>query len=251
MAEKNKAEAKEEENERLRKQIEGISRERDTYLIERRHLQHQCKTAIMKWDDLEKDVSRLRSERERERDQFSHRLSQERTESSKTLLRLRGERDRAAHESRLIMSERDSVLKEIEILQDKVDELSKKLESSEKEKKSSRDEVEILRREIASALHDRDHTLKQINELRERHGDIDLESMGIDADRLGADHNFNRRERLSGTERERKLREDQIKRESMEMTEVVSNENEVLKKENVKLRSELNGKCIAYDIEPL
>ena len=140
------------------------------------------------------------------------------------------------------MSERDSVLKEIEQLQDRVEELTKKYESSEKEKKNALDEVETLRREITSALQDRDHALKQINDLKERHSDPDFQSLDNDMDnRLGADHNFNRRDRLSGTERDRNRLDEKTKRESMEISEEVNKEHEALKKEIERLKSELQG----------
>ncbi len=154
--------------------------------------------------------------------------------------RIRGERDRAAHESRLIMSERDSVLKEIELLQDKVDELSRRSDALEKDKKSALDEAETLRREIASALQDRDHALKQINDLK------DAPALDNDSDnRLGADHNFNRRDRLSGTERDRN-REEKAKRESSELSDEVNKEHEALKKEVERVKAELQGECDAF-----
>ena len=140
------------------------------------------------------------------------------------------------------MSERDSVLKEIEQLQDRVEELTKKYESSEKEKKNALDEVETLRREITSALQDRDHALKQINDLKERHSDPDFQSLDNDMDnRLGADHNFNRRDRLSGTERDRNRLDEKTKGESMEISAEVNKEHEALKKEIERLKSELQG----------
>ncbi len=58
-----------------------------------------------------------------------------------TIGRIRLERDRVAHESRLIMSERDQVLKEIEMAQEKADLISQQFETAEKQKKDALDEV--------------------------------------------------------------------------------------------------------------
>ncbi len=234
------------ENERLRKQIEEVVQERNVARMEKRGFQNQCQSIIMKWDtisrekkDLEKDVSRIRVERDHIKNKLEHAV----TESGKNLERLRGERNRAHHESRLIMSERDSVLKEIDQLQEKVDEMTKKFEASEKEKKVAKDDVETLRREIASALHDRDHALKQINDLKERHGDLDHQTGEQNSDLLSSqDLNFNRRDRLSMTDRDRQRLEEKIKRESMEIKDVVNKEHEALKKEMEKMQAELNGK---------
>ena len=53
-----------EENDRLRKQIKEITTEKNNLIIERQGLQTQCRTAIMKWDEIEKELHRVRSDRD-------------------------------------------------------------------------------------------------------------------------------------------------------------------------------------------
>ena len=90
-----------------------------------------------------------------------------RIKSSKDLKRLTEERNAAMEEYSLVMRERDSVHKEIEKLQDDLSQANKKLKSVEsknnelnEEKKMFLYQVESLRREIMSALDDRDTAIK-------------------------------------------------------------------------------------------
>ncbi|GLG94078.1 Disks large 1 tumor suppressor protein, partial [Gryllus bimaculatus] len=100
-----------------------------------------------------------------------------RMKASKDLKRLTEERNAAMQEYSLIMSERDTVHKEMEKLSDDLAQAFKKnktLEGESKElveeKKALSYQVETLKREIASALHDRDKALKECNDLREKFG---------------------------------------------------------------------------------
>ena len=77
-----KLELLEEENDRLRKQIKEITSEKNNLIIERQGLQTQCRTAIMKWDEIEKELHRVRNDR----DQFKKGLSQAMTDNLKVIL---------------------------------------------------------------------------------------------------------------------------------------------------------------------
>ena len=78
------------------------------------------------------------------------------------------ERNTALREYTLIMSERDSVHKEIDRLNEDLAAISRRGETLEEENKSFREEVEGLKRELASALMDRDQALKECSELKQQ-----------------------------------------------------------------------------------
>lgn len=77
----------------------------------------------------------------------------------------------------LVMSERDTVHKEMDKLQEELSQASKKIKTIEqstndstKERESLLLQIEMLKREIAASLHDRDKAIKECNDLRERFG---------------------------------------------------------------------------------
>lgn len=91
----------------------------------------------------------------------------EKIKNGKNLKRLTEERNAAMEEYSLVMRERDSVHKEIEKLQEDLLQSNKKVKTTESkineindEKKMLLYQVESLRREIISALDDRDTALK-------------------------------------------------------------------------------------------
>ena len=91
----------------------------------------------------------------------------ERIKNGKNLKRLTEERNAAMEEYSLVMRERDTVHKEIEKLQEDLAQSNKKVKTTESkineindEKKMLLYQVESLRREIISALDDRDTALK-------------------------------------------------------------------------------------------
>ena len=59
----------------------------------------------------------------------------------------------------------------IEKLQEDLFEIQKRNDKIDKEYKITLEEMELLRRELASALLDRDRTLKTLSELREKYGE--------------------------------------------------------------------------------
>ena len=240
-----KLELVQEENGRLRKQYEDVSQDLNTAIMERNGLQQQCASAIMKWDNvlrekskIEKELQKLRMEREEYKKGRAQAVA-DTIKASKDNGRLRGERDAVVHEYSLIMSERDSVHKEMEQLQDKLTETQKRLDAVEKDKKSISDEVETLRQEITSALHDRDHALKLVNDIREKTVEDPIDKKDVNG-LLGPDHG-----RLNLLERnERHLRDSygQIKMEVAENKELVTKETEALRREMEQLQADLNGR---------
>ncbi|GBP27674.1 Disks large homolog 5 [Eumeta japonica] len=160
-----------EENSRLKAQLHDLTQERNAVIRERNVLKQQCANAVRQ---LESGV------RERATD----------------IKRLTDERNAAMHEYTLIMSERDTVHKEMEKLSDDLQVALKRVAALESALQASRDEqratalqetlgfglrrlrlalcegrldnalAETLRREIASALQDRDRALKECSDLK-------------------------------------------------------------------------------------
>jgi len=97
----------------------------------------------------------------------------EKIKNGKNLKRLTEERNAAMEEYSLVMRERDSVHKEIEKLQEDLLQSNKKVKTTESkineiidEKKMLLYQVESLRREIISALDDRDTALKVCRDIK-------------------------------------------------------------------------------------
>lgn len=155
---------------RLKKQYDESIQERNAAARERNVLKQQCTQAIMHWDiairerNTYKDyLAKIQLQHEEE----VNKAMAVRIKGSKDLKRLTEERNAAMEEYSLVMRERDTVHKEIEKLQDDLVQSNKKLKSVEvkngelhDEKKMLLYQVESLRREIMSALDDRDTALK-------------------------------------------------------------------------------------------
>lgn len=97
--------------------------------------------------------------------------------AKKEIKRLTEERNAAMVEYNLIMSERDTVHRDMEKLSDDLQQAVEKikiLDADNKElqedKRNLNYQLESLRREIASALHERDKAIKECNDLREKFG---------------------------------------------------------------------------------
>lgn len=161
-----------EELQRLKQGAEEALAERNAALRERSGLQQQCTAAIRQWDSALRERNETRDQLakvQQQRDEAMKEINQAmavRLKASKDLTRLTEERNAAVQEYTLIMSERDSVHKEIERLQEELQESQKKARQFETSHKASLDEIESLKREIASALQDRDRALKELSDLR-------------------------------------------------------------------------------------
>ncbi|XP_022255283.1 disks large homolog 5-like isoform X3 [Limulus polyphemus] len=172
-----KLELTQEENARLRKSYDDALHERNAALHERNGLQQQCTAAIRQWDNALRERNEAREQLakvQQQRDDAMKEINQAmavRMKATKDLARLTEERNAAVQEYSLIMSERDQVHKEIERLQEELGEAQKRCSAAVGQQKTSM--VESLRREISSALQDRDRALKECNDLREKYGDYE------------------------------------------------------------------------------
>ncbi|XP_059475211.1 disks large homolog 5 [Neocloeon triangulifer] len=179
----NKLEASQEETTRYKKQCEDIAQELNAAIRERNGLKQQCTAAIRQWDIALRERNEYRDALSKVQQQHEEAVKEVnqamavRMKASKDLKRLADERNAAMQEYTLIMSERDTVHKEIEKLTDDLSQAAKKIKALEVENKDFGDEkktlsyqIETLKIEIASALHDRDKALKECNDLREKFG---------------------------------------------------------------------------------
>ncbi|CAG9767331.1 unnamed protein product [Ceutorhynchus assimilis] len=99
--------------------------------------------------------------------------------ANKEIKRLTDERNATMEEYNLIMSERDTVHKEMEKLSDDLSQAMKKLKILDADNKEHQEakrgmsyQLESFKREIASALHERDKALKECNDLRQKFGEL-------------------------------------------------------------------------------
>ena len=172
-----KLELAQEESFRLRKSFEECIQQRNSAIHERNGLKQQCTAAIRQWDqalrenkELKEELTKVKQHRDEAMKEINQAMAA-RIKATKDMARLTEERNDALHEYNLIMSERDSVHKEIEKLQEEQQLLQKRNKQIESEKKVLAEETESLKREISSALFDRDRVLKVCNDLREKYGD--------------------------------------------------------------------------------
>ncbi|XP_024881211.1 disks large homolog 5-like isoform X4 [Temnothorax curvispinosus] len=180
----NKLELSQEEAKRLKKQYDTVLEERNSALRERNGLKQQCTAAIRQWDIALRERNEYREALAKVQQQHEEAVKEInqammlRMKASKDMKRLTEERNAALQEYSLIMGERDTVHKEIEKLGDDLTQAYTKnthLETQNKqlldEKKTLSYQIETLKREISSALQDRDEALKVCNELRQKFGD--------------------------------------------------------------------------------
>ncbi|XP_068992333.1 disks large homolog 5 isoform X1 [Neodiprion pinetum] len=180
----NKLELAQEGAARLKKQCEEIAQERISAVRERNGLKQQCTAAIRQWDIALRERNEYREALAKIQQQHEEAVKEinqamvVRMKASKDMKRLTEERNAALQEYSLIMGERDTVHKEMEKLGDDLTQAYNKithLENQNKqfveEKKTLSYQIETLRREISSALHDRDEALKECNDLRQKFGD--------------------------------------------------------------------------------
>ncbi|XP_068228466.1 disks large homolog 5 isoform X3 [Palaemon carinicauda] len=178
-----KLELTQEEVSRLKKQYEEILRECNEAVREKNCLKQQCTKAITEWDSALREKNKLQEELLKIREKYDEIMKEmnthlmQRQHLNKDLKRLQEERNAAMQEYTLVMSERDTVHKEMDKLQEELTQASKKIKTieqttndSSKERESLLLQIEMLKREIAASLHDRDKAIKECNDLRERFG---------------------------------------------------------------------------------
>ncbi|XP_060523057.1 disks large homolog 5 [Cylas formicarius] len=175
--------------------------------------------------------------------------------ANKDIKRLTDERNATMAEYNLIMSERDTVHKEMEKLSDDLSQAMKKLtildstnKELQEEKRAQNYQLESLRREISSALQERDKALKECNDLREKFGDLGATSQ--DGRLLLGDQMKKSRGRLidslgtlgEGGVRKEHLREDSrsmAQRQRLDNLDQANQELESLRKSLDKAQTEL------------
>ncbi|XP_047349258.1 disks large homolog 5 isoform X7 [Vespa velutina] len=228
----NKLELSQEEAARLKKQYDEILQERNTAVRERNGLKQQCTAAIRQWDIALRERNEYRealAKMQQQHEEAVKEINQAmvlRMKTSKDIKRLTEERNAALQEYSLIMGERDTVHKEMEKLGDDLTQSFTKITHLENQNKQLVDEkktlsyqIETLRREISSALQDRDESLKQCNELRQKFGDY---SEGANRDyknRLEL-HSYNRERDNANKEAERETNNGDAKREKERMDNI-------------------------------
>ncbi|XP_074647785.1 disks large homolog 5-like isoform X2 [Tubulanus polymorphus] len=245
-----KVELVEEEQMMLKKQLDEVCAERNA-------LKQQCTAFIRNWDNALRERNDLKETLNKitlQRDEYLKELNQAmavRVKATKDFGRITEERNAAVQEYSLVMSERDSVHKEMEQLQDKLSEATRRVNALENENKSTREESETLRREVTTAIAERDLAVKSCNDLREKYGDVCSEKESVrkrcdevtkDFEMLTQERDVARKERHEALEHcNRIVRESYQKNQKEKANEkdAITKEVEVLRKEIEKLQQEL------------
>uniref|UniRef100_A0A8C5CX17 Discs, large homolog 5a (Drosophila) n=1 Tax=Gadus morhua TaxID=8049 RepID=A0A8C5CX17_GADMO len=154
----------EEENRRLLKQ-------RDSAM----QYQQQYSTSMRRFDSVQQELSKS-SAHNKELGREMERLQAEATrcknfqlKAAKDCEKYKEERDSVFNEYRLIMSERDQVIKELDKLQTALEAAEARLKNTSSERVVASEELEALRQELNSSLVDRDRALCERNELLEKY----------------------------------------------------------------------------------
>ncbi|XP_006569217.1 disks large homolog 5 isoform X4 [Apis mellifera] len=251
----NKLELSQEEAARLKKQYDEIVQERNSAVRERNGLKQQCTAAIRQWDialrernEYREALAKVQQQHEEAVKEINHAMVL-RMKASKDMKRLTEERNAALQEYSLIMGERDTVHKEMEKLGDDLTQAYTKITHIEnqnkqfmEEKKALSYQIETLRREISSALQDRDEALKQCNELRQKFGDYSEGSSRDYKNRMELHSSYNHERDNSSKEAERESNTaDYTKRdkERMDNLDQANLELDKLRKSVDKLQTEL------------
>ncbi|XP_030611240.1 disks large homolog 5-like isoform X2 [Archocentrus centrarchus] len=161
----------EEENHRLQKQLDMLLKQRDAAIL----YQQQYSSSIRRFDNTQQELFKTTAhnkelQREMERLQSEvTRLKTQQLKAAKDCENYKEERDSVISEYRLIMSERDQVIKEVDRLQTGLEMAEAKLKSTSSERRVANEELEAFRQELASALVDRDRAICEKNELLEKY----------------------------------------------------------------------------------
>ncbi|XP_037836590.1 disks large homolog 5 isoform X2 [Kryptolebias marmoratus] len=161
----------EEENHRLQKTLDILSKQRDAAI----HYQQQCSSSVKRFDNTQQELSKATAqnkELQRELDRLQTEMTRFKTQQLKAVKdceKYKEERDSVIGEYRLIMSERDQVIKEVDRLQTGLEMAEAKLKNDSSERRVASEELEALRQELASALVDRDRAICEKNELLEKY----------------------------------------------------------------------------------
>ncbi|XP_052266355.1 disks large homolog 5-like isoform X3 [Dreissena polymorpha] len=256
---KTKFENSQEENVKLKKQLQVVCSERDSAILERNGLKQQCTAAIRNWDqvihecnDMKEKIQKITQQRDDVMKEMNQALAGQ-LRAKKELELVQKDKDAVFREYNLIMSERDQVHKEIEQLNERLSQNEASIETLQKDKKSAQDEAETLKREITSALQDRDKSVKERNELSEKCNELLSKQSAIEKQREEykkevemsiQQRDIARKERQEAMQdRDRILREkyerEQFQKENADKMDQYNRETEQLKLRIEKLNQQL------------
>ncbi|XP_054223128.1 disks large homolog 5 isoform X4 [Homo sapiens] len=159
-----------EENQRLLKQTEMLTQQRDTAI----QLQHQCALSLRRFEAIHHELNKATAQNKDlqwEMELLQSELTELRTTQVKTAKeseKYREERDAVYSEYKLIMSERDQVISELDKLQTEVELAESKLKSSTSEKKAANEEMEALRQIKDTVTMDAGRANKEVEILRKQ-----------------------------------------------------------------------------------
>uniref|UniRef100_A0A8D3BGI4 Discs, large homolog 5a (Drosophila) n=1 Tax=Scophthalmus maximus TaxID=52904 RepID=A0A8D3BGI4_SCOMX len=161
----------EEENRRLQKQIDALLKQRDSAM----HYQQQYSTSMRRFDSVQQELNKA-SAQNKELQREMERLQSEVTryknlqlKASKDCEKFKEERDSVFNEYRLIMSERDQVIKELDKLQTELEAAEARLKNTSSERVVASEELEALRQKQDSATLDMERANKEIEMLRKQY----------------------------------------------------------------------------------
>ncbi|XP_063094822.1 disks large homolog 5 isoform X12 [Cavia porcellus] len=159
-----------EENQRLLKQTEMLTQQRDTAI----QLQHQCALSLRRFEAIHYELNKATAQNKDlqwEMELLQSELTELRTMQVRTAQeseKYREERDAVFSEYRLIMSERDQVISELDKLQTEVELAESKLKNSTSEKKAANEEMEALRQIKDTMTVDAGRANKEVEILRKQ-----------------------------------------------------------------------------------
>ena len=162
-------------NNEILQQLNQAMNARETMQDELHSLTAKYEKALRDIQELNDQLTKVKKQRD-EANKECHNAMNGRNKANRERQQMYEERNIAIREYNLIMSERDSVHKEIEKLQEDLQDIQKRNETIDKEYKITMEEMETLRRELASALLDRDRALKTFSDLREKYGESSMTS---------------------------------------------------------------------------
>ncbi|XP_007936838.1 disks large homolog 5 [Orycteropus afer afer] len=160
----------EDENQRLLKQTEMLTQQRDTAI----QLQHQCALSLRRFEAIHHELNKATAQNKDlqwEMELLQSELTELRSAQAKTAKeseKYKEERDAVYSEYKLIMSERDQVISELDKLQTEVELAESKLKSSTSEKKAASEEMEALRQIKDTVTMDAGRANKEVEILRKQ-----------------------------------------------------------------------------------
>ncbi|XP_058155423.1 disks large homolog 5-like [Dasypus novemcinctus] len=166
----NRLEQLERENQRLLKQTDMLTQQRDTAI----QLQHQCALSLRRFEAIHHELNKATTQNKDlqwEMELLQSELTELRTTQAKTAKeseKYKEERDAVYSEYKLIMSERDQVISELDKLQTEVELAESKLKSSTSEKKAASEEMEALRQIKDTVTMDAGRANKEVEILRKQ-----------------------------------------------------------------------------------